>query len=350
MASLRQQLQDLINTLAPDMQKAFNASVDDIKSEIVLREVVDRLERQDIEGAIRALHIQPSAFRPLTEAIRQAFNAGGALVAKTIPKLADFLGARVVWRWDVSNQRAEANIRDLSSALITRETETTKQAARETIVAAYAQGQGPNSIALDLVGRKSAITGKREGGVIGLNGPQAELMNRTRINLLSGDPKLMAKYLALQTRDKRLDSAVRKAIAAGKPVDADTLNKVLMRLRDRNLKLRGETIARTETYTSVMSAKHEAYQQGLDAAGRDASLVTRKWRSAGDGRVRHTHMILNAQEVTGMDLPFMSPSGAMLRYPGDTALGAGAGEIINCRCDVEYNFNFSEAFARSRGR
>lgn len=350
MASLRQQLQDLIETLAPDMQKAFNASIDDIKSKIVLKEVVARLERQDIEGAIEALHIQPSAFRPLTEAIRQAFNAGGSLVAKAVPKLADLFGARVVWRWDVGNQRAEANIRELSSALITRETETTKDAARQTIVAAYAQGQGPNTIALDLVGRKSAITGKREGGVIGLNGPQAELINRTRINLLSGDPKLMAKYLTLQTRDKRLDSAVRKAIAAGKPLDADTLNKVLMRLRDRNLKLRGETIARTETYTSVMAAKHEAYQQGLDAAGRDASLVTRKWRSAGDRKVRHTHMVLNGQEVRGMDLGFQSPSGAVLRFPGDTAFGAGAAEIINCRCDVEYNFDFAEAFARSRGR
>jgi hypothetical protein len=116
MASLRQQLQDLIATLAPDMQKAFIASIDDIKSEIVLKEVVERLERRDIEGAIAALHIQSSAFRSLGETIRQAFNAGGALVAKAMPKLADFLGARVVWRWDIGNQRAEANIRDLSSA------------------------------------------------------------------------------------------------------------------------------------------------------------------------------------------------------------------------------------------
>jgi hypothetical protein len=61
-------------------------------------------------------------------------------------------------------------------------------------------------------------------------------------------------------------------------------------------------------------------------------------------------MALNATEVTGMDAPFMSPSGAMMRFPGDTSMGAGAGEIINCRCDVEYNFNFAEAFARSRGR
>ncbi len=78
--------------------------------------------------------------------------------------------------------------------------------------------------------------------------------------------------------------------------------------------------------------------------------MTRKWRSAGDGRVRHTHIVLNGQEVRGMDLAFQSPSGAMLRYPGDTSLGAGAAEIIGCRCDVEYNFDFAEAYARSRGR
>lgn len=350
MPTLRQQLLDLVDKLSPEMEKAFQEAISEVKSEIVLKEVVARLERQDIEGAIQALHIQPSAFRSLGEAIRQAFNAGGSLVAKAMPKLADFLGARVVWRWDVSNQRAEANIRDLSSKLITNVSEGMIEAARTTIVSGYSQGQGPNSIALDLVGRKSTVTGQREGGVIGLNGPQAELMARTRINLLSGDPVLMKKYLELKTRDKRYDGSVRKAIEAGKPLDKATAEKILMRLRDRNLKLRGETVARTETLTSVMAAKHEAYQQGLDAAGRDVSLVTRKWRSAGDNKVRHTHLVLNAQEVTGMDLPFHSPSGALLRFPGDTSLGAGAGEVINCRCDVEYNFNFSEAFARSRGR
>ncbi|MCM2293036.1 phage head morphogenesis protein [Allorhizobium sp. BGMRC 0089] len=350
MASLRQQLLDLVEKLVPDMERAFLKAIGDVKSEIVLREVVERLERRDIEGAIAALHIDASAFRPLTEALRQAFNQGGALVVENIPRLADPLGGRVVFRWDVGNQRAEANIRALSSDLITNVTEGTKQAARQAIVAGYAQGQGPRAIALDLVGKTSPVTQQREGGIIGLSEPQADLIARNRINLLSGDPKLMAKYLDLKTRDKRLDGAVKRAMAAGKPVSASDLDKILMRLRDRNLKLRGEMIARTETTTSVMAAKHEAYQQGLDIAGRDASLVTRKWRSAGDSRVRHTHMILNAQEVTGMDTPFQSPSGALMRFPGDTSMGAGASEIIGCRCDVEYKFNFAEAYARSRGR
>ena len=350
MATLRQRLGELIEKLEPETERAFLEAVEDIKSEIILREIVERLERQDIDGAIEALHIEPSAFRPLSEALRQAFNQGGILTIQNMPRLSDPMGGRVVLRWDVGNQRAEANIRELSSTLITEVTESTKEAVRETILSGYSQRQGPRTIALDLVGRQSAVTKRREGGVIGLNRPQAELIERTRINLLSGDPALMAKYLTLKTRDKRYDGAVRRAIAAGKPLDAETLNKVLMRLRDRNLRLRGETIARTETMTSVMAAKHEAYQQGLDAAGRDASLVTRKWRSAGDRRVRHTHMVMNGQVVQGMDLAFQSPSGAMLRYPGDTSLGAGANEIIACRCDVEYTFDFAEAYARSRGR
>ncbi|WP_426235861.1 phage minor head protein [Pararhizobium sp. DWP1-1-3] len=350
MATLRQQLNELIDKLSPNMEKAFLEAIADIKSEIVLKEVVERLERRDIAGAIEALHIDPAAFRPLSEAIRQAFNSGGVLTTGRMPRLTDPMGGRVVFRWDASNQAAETIIRTMSSTMVTNVMEGTVEAVRETIVSGYSQGQGPNTIALDLVGRKSAITGKREGGVIGLNGPQAELIERTRINLLSGDPALMRKYLGLKTRDKRLDGAVRRAITAGKPLDKATLDKVLMRLRDRNLKLRGEMIARTETVSSVMSAKHEAFLQALAKSNRDASLVTRKWRSAGDRRVRHTHVILNGQEVRGMDLAFQSSSGAMLRYPGDTTLGAGPGEIIACRCDVEYNFDFAEAFARSRGR
>ncbi|WP_421591089.1 head morphogenesis protein [Shinella sp. M27] len=350
MATLRQQLLDLIDRLAPEMERAFLEAVEDIKSEIVLREIVERLERRDIEGAIEALHIDEAAFRPLAEALRQAYNAGGIMVVKDMPRLSDPLGGRVVLRWDVQNQGAEANIREISSRAITDITHQTREAARETIVSAYARGQGPNTIALDLVGRQSRVTGRREGGIIGLNAPQAELIERTRINLLSGDPALMRKYLTLKTRDKRLDGAVRRAIDAGKPLDKATLDKVLMRLRDRNLKLRGETIARTETVTSIMAAKHEAYRQGLEKMGRDESLVKRKWRSSGRRNVRHTHQVLNGQIVVGMDLAFQSPSGALLRYPGDTLLGAGAAEIVNCVCDVDYEYDFAEAYARSRGR
>lgn len=187
------------------MEKAFREAIDDIKSEIVLKEVVERLERQDIEGAIAALHIDPVAFRPLSEAIREAFSAGGLLVTQNMPRLSDPAGARVVVRWDVGNQRAEQIIREQSSKLITHVTEDTKAMAREAIHAGYAQGQGPRTIALDLAGRVNRVTQRREGGLIGLTSQLARTVENARAALLSGDVVSMKHYLTLTRRDKRFD-------------------------------------------------------------------------------------------------------------------------------------------------
>lgn len=350
MASLRQQLLGLIDGLSPEVERAFLDAIENIRSQIILREIVARLEARDIEGAIRALHVDEAAFQPLAEALRQAFNQGGALTVQNMPRMNDPQGGRVVVRWDMSNQRAEAIIRELSSTRITAVTEDTKQMARKAIEAGYAKGQGPNTIALDLVGRQNRVSGQREGGMIGLTGTQQDLIERTRENLLSGRPHLMRKYLKLKTRDKRFDRAVLTAIEAGKPMDPGAVEKVISRLRDRNLKLRAEMISRTETAMSVNAAQHEAFNQSLERAGRDPSLVTRVWKSAGDSRVRHTHMVLNNQSQSGMDIPFQSPSGALMRFPGDASLGAGPAELVGCRCMVQYNFDFAEAYARSRGR
>jgi len=332
------------------MERAFLEAVEDIKSEIVLREIVERLERRDIEGAIEALHIDEAAFRPLAEALRQAFNQGGALVIQNMPMLRDPLGGRVVLRWSGDTQRAEAIIREQSSALISGVTESVKDAAREKIADGFAKGQGSQHITLELVGRVSRVTGLRTGGILGLTPALARTVENARTALLGGDIDGMRHYLTLTRRDKRFDRTVRKALRDGTPITPDMVSKITGRLADSYVKLRGLHISKTETGRSVNSAQHEAYWQGLEKANRDPGLVTRKWRSASDRRVRHTHMVLNAQEVTGMDMPFQSPSGALMRYPGDDSLGAGANELIGCRCICQYDFDFAEAFARSRGR
>jgi osmotically-inducible protein OsmY len=350
MASLQSKLDGLIEQLAPEMEAAFRQAVQGITSEIVLKEVIDRLERQDIEGAVEALHIEPAAFRPLAEALRIAFNQGGVLVTENLPKLRDPMGGRVVFRWDVGNQRAEAIIKSLSSDLIVGIAEDTKRLAREKIAAGYSQGKGPKSIALDLAGRINRITGKREGGLLGMTSQLARTVENAKEALGTGDIAGMKRYLTLSRRDKRFDRQVSKAIEEGRALPAEAVEKITGRLASGYVRLRGQTIARTETQAAVHTAKHEAYQQGLDKAGRTDSLVTRKWRSIGDRKVRHTHSVLNATEVTGMDVPFQSPSGALMRFPGDSSLGAGPSEIVACRCHVEYNFDFGAEYARGLTR
>lgn len=350
MPTLRQQLLGLIDGLSPEVEKAFLEAIESIRSQIVLREIVARLEARDIEGAIRALHVDEAAFQPLAEAMRQAFNQGGALVVQNMPRMTDPMGGRVVVRWDMSNQRAEAIIRELSSTRITAVTEDTKKMAREKIEAGYAKGQGPNTIALDLAGRVSPVTKRREGGILGCTAQLARTVESARESLLSGDSAGMRHYLTLGRRNKLFDRTVAKAIREGTPLPPEMVTKIVGKLADSYVKLRANTVARSETGSSVMSAKHEAYQQMLDKTGRDMSLVKRRWRTAGDARVRHSHMALNGQEVTGMDLPFQSPLGNLMRHPMDTALGAGPEDRIGCRCDLDYIFDFAEQYARSRGR
>ncbi|ERM00946.1 hypothetical protein Q644_24175 [Brucella intermedia 229E] len=72
----RERFEALIATYEPILRAAFMAAVDDIRSNIVLRRIVERLEKGDISGAIDAMFIEEAAFNPLEEALRQAFNAG----------------------------------------------------------------------------------------------------------------------------------------------------------------------------------------------------------------------------------------------------------------------------------
>jgi len=149
----------------------------------------------------------------------------------------------------------------------------------------------------------------------------------------------MKHYLTRGRRDKRFDRSVTKAIREGRPVDPEIAAKAMIAYERRLLQLRGETIGRVETMTSLQSAKHEAYRQAIAAGKVDAANITKKWRTAGDLRVRHTHQRMNGDVVKFND-PFVSPSGARLQYPMDRSLGAGADEIVGCRCDCDYKIDF----------
>lgn len=79
-----------------------------------------------------------------------------------------------------------------------------------------------------------------------------------RARLASGDPAEMAKVFGMTRRDKRLDSAIRKAIEAGKPVSAADIERMTQRYTDRLIAKRAEDIARTETGMAVMSSRAES--------------------------------------------------------------------------------------------
>jgi hypothetical protein len=324
----RRLFRELMAKYGLKVAQAFMAAINDLRSNVELQKVIAALERGDLQGAMDALHLSRAAFAGLEAKITEAFTAGGQGAVASMPA-----AVSIGFRFDPGNQRAASWIRQFSGNLITGLVDGERQQARNFLADGMARGAHPRSVGLELVGRISRATGNREGGLIGLSAPQRAYVRAARIELGSADPKLLKHYLTRTRRDRRYDRTVLKAIREGKAIDRDTASLMVTRYSARLIQLRGEVIARTEGLQAIRAAKHEAYQQLVDD-GRVAEIdIERGWHTAGDRRVRDTHEGMSGQTVRGLSLPFQSPSGALLMFPGDTSLGAGAEEIVACRCD-----------------
>lgn len=340
MAEPNRRLADLIDDWEPKLRDAFLQAVSRITDSVVVSRIADKLERGDIEGALAAVNIDPLAFRALDAQISLAYEDGGDFVVPRIPALREPSGDVLKVLFDVRNPRAENWLRERSSSLITEIVEDQRVAVRQHLMAGMEAGLNPRTVALDLVGRKNPATGRREGGVVGLTSSQEGWSRRFAERLASGDPEALKAALRMELRDKRFDGTVLKAIREGKPIPADKRVAMVAAYRDKALKLRGDTIGRTEAMRALHAAQEEAFQQAIDAGQVVEARVYKFWRSAGDFRVRHTHRSMNGQKVA-FRAEFVSPSGARLRYPGDER--APASETVMCRCWMECKISYLSA-------
>lgn len=95
---------------------------------------------------------------------------------------------------------------------------------------------------------------------------------------------------------------------------------------------RAETIAATTTQEAaegVKSIEQNIFSETLIAAG-FAQVSTKAWVTVGDDRVRQAHSLANGQ-TQPVNQPFVV-MGQLLRFPGDSALGATASNVMRCRC------------------
>lgn len=298
-----------------------------------IAEVETLLRRGDIDGILSALGVNEAALADTTEAIRDAYIAGGKFEAPA---------ARITF--NIRNPGAENWIRQHSSDLVTRITNSQRQAIRETLESGMRLGRNPRQTALDIVGRVSQ-TGRRKGGIVGLTDPQAKYVANAREQLLSGDPSQMRQYFSRTRRDRRYDGIVNRAIEAGKPVKTADVDRIVGRYSDRLLNLRGETIGRTESIAALNAGRDQAAQQAISEGVISADLMLGTWLHSFSRNPRDTHIQMNGQKRKQGE-PFQSPSGAMMMYPGDTSLGAGAEDVANCRCYRRMEYDFIEEAAR----
>ncbi len=349
------ELELLARRLEPAIRKSFEQAIAAVRSQAQLELVAELLRAGQIDAVLEALGFDAQQLSPVAESVRQAYVGGADAGMKELPALS--LRQQVRGRYnphsdtpllrfgfDMRNQQVESWLRTNSSRLIGGIVEDQRLLVRQHLVRGMAAGRNPRQSALELVGRIGQ-TGRRTGGVVGLTAQQAQFVANVRQQLASGNPSQMAEYFGRQRRDRRLDGIVKRAIAAGKPVSAADIDKIAGRYADRLLALRGEMIARTESLTAMNAGREEAYRQQIEAGRLAPENVIGGWSATGDGRTRHSHQAMNGQERP-FGQPFQTPNGAFLRFPGDTALGAGAEEIVACRCTKTYRIDMAAEMQR----
>lgn len=325
-----------IEALEPGMQKAYLDSIRAAVDAAVIAEVERLIAEDDEQGLVNLLSL--GALAAFAEAMRGAFLAGGRFetVAIVIPApLRREIGRK---EFDPSTQQAQARIAKQVEQVRQVSVDGVREAIRAVMGSRRTIG-GPQrtarQAALDLVGRTSPQTGRRTGGVLGLPGNMAQYVVNARQQLLSGDPDEMRKYFARTRRDRRFDGIVRRAMDAGKPVAAADVEKIAGRYSDRLLKTHVEMLTKTAATESFNAGRDQAWEQ-LVYQGLDRSKIEKEWRDRADEKVRNSHRHMRGETVI-LGQAFRTNSGALLRYPGDRALGAGYDETANCRCYLIYH-------------
>lgn len=333
MASNRS-LEQLIEDWEPRLRKAFMDSVYALRDRVQIARIAERLEKGDVPGAIEAVGLDATSFRMFDKAIAEAFESGGGWQAGRIPATREPDGLLLKIDFDVRNPRAEGWLREHSGNLIREVTEDQRRMVRDALTAGMEAGSNPRTVALDIAGRINRATGRREGGLLGLTSTQVEWARNYARELAEGDPAALTRKL----RDARFDGRVRKAIAEGRKLTADEATPIFRAYINRALRLRAETIARTEAMASLHQSSIEAMEQAIEKGQVRADAVTKVWLATRDGRTRDTHRALNGQAIGFRDVGWITSSGALLRYPGDPQ--APAAETVNCRCSIRMDVDF----------
>lgn len=246
---------------------------------------------------------------PLSSAWADAVTQGGYSAAEDARNLA------VTIDYDPVNERAVERIRLNRARLVREMTADQRQALAQVIQHGFEQGLNPRVIARDL------------HSSIGLTARQEQAVANFRRLLATGSREALTREL----RDRRFDGTIRRAIGHGRILNPDQIDRMVQRYRERFIRFRAETIARTESLSAANEGAHIAIVNGVEDGRLIEGDVIRTWITASDERRRSSHRAMHGQR-RGLRAPFLSGAGFSLLYPGDP--NAPASEIIKCRCAV----------------
>lgn len=324
-----------IEALEPGLERAYLDTIRRTVDAVTLAEVERRLAEEDEQGLAALLAL--GSLATLAELVRSAYIAGARyeMAIITIPRSLRPQVGRLefdqtrppVEAWVASQvadlrRQAADNVRDAIRAVV---------ASRRTVGGTLQARQA----ALDLLGRASPQTGQRVGGVLGMPGTVARHVANARDQLQSADPAKLGAFLRRARRDRRQDGIVRRAIEAGRAVKDKDVERIVGRYSERLMRTHVDLLAKNLAHESFNAGRQRAWEQ-LAEQGLPIEQIDKEWSDRADEKVRTSHRAMRGQRV-GLREAFRAPSGVLLRFPGDSSLGAGYDETAGCRCICIYH-------------
>ncbi len=324
----------LLARLEPDVAKAFLDAVAAASGAIDIKALTAAIASGRIEEAIRIVQQARALFFPLDDAIRAAYIAGGQFVMENLPTLRNPLnGTRILISFDGRHTRAEQWSRRQGELVIDAIIEGQGEAARTMITAGIQSNRSPSAIARDLAGRKNLLTGKREGGIIGLNASQTDTLIASRQDLATGTPASLRRYLSRGSRDKSFDGTIKAVIDGRTTLEKDLLERIVESQKSKMLIARAKTIAQDQAYTALSAGQHEGWGQAIESGATKAGDVTKRWQHNHNVPARPDHQQMNGTVVT-FNEPFQMPDGSRMQHDHDPA--GGVRNVTNCHCSTFY--------------
>lgn len=306
------QLDEIAERVGRDMARAFLLAVEQLRGQINMAELVRMIDEHGMADLEQLLHPRTTdeMYAPLAETAAASVSVAGAGISAL--HQAPALGGLEVL-FNVMNPATVSWIQQYQMTLIREMSNQTRQVINQTITDGLIAGKGPRDVARTV----------RQN--IGLTLRQQQAVQNYENALRSGSADALDRKL----RDKRFDRTVQRAIDTGVPLTPAQIRRMTDRYRERYLKYRSETIARTEGLRATHAGDHLYWQQAVEAGKVDERLVRRFWKYSRDERTRAEHRMIPSMNPKGVDLneKFRTPLGPLM-YPGDP--NGVAGNTINC--------------------
>lgn len=246
--------------------------------------------------------------------VNVAYLDAGANAAAVIGAAVDTPGT-----FAATSSPAVARMQAADLALVQGFTAEQVAVVRDALVVGLQRGDNPIAIA-------RAIE-----DVVGLTAQQSAWVTSYRRALETNDFSALERKL----RDKRSDRSVRRAAMAGTPLPQAQIDSMVARYRDAAIRLRAQTIARTEALRAVHQGQQDAIEAAIARGDLSLDQVAFTWIATKDRRTRPSHWAMHGQ-VRPWGEPFVSGDDHLLWYPCDPA--APASETVNCRCTRVFSF------------